>query len=115
MLCVQAPMYFILAGSLAARFGVHQALSPNKICSRGQSIWINYLFAGFIHSMSIHMLYLIPKEERDAIGNAEAESLAAEQAEETKKGIRKSTEDTTMTFTADDHTPLISNEGGETH
>lgn len=112
VLCVQASMYFILAGSLAARFGVHHALSPNRICSRGQSIWINFLFARFIHSMSIYMLYLIPKEERDAIDKAEAENLAAEQA---KDGIRKSTEDTAMTFTIDDHTPLISNEGGKTH
>lgn len=62
--------------------------------------------------MSIYMLYLIPKEERDAIDKAEAENLAAEQA---KDGIRKSTEDTAMTFTIDDHTPLISNEGGKTH
>lgn len=78
VLSLQASAYFILAGSLAARFGVRHTFSTKKICSRVQDIWIAFLVAGLIHSMCIYMLYIIPQGERNAIRKAEAEKAEAE-------------------------------------
>ena len=113
VLCLQASAYFILAGSLAARFGVRHALSTKKICSPSQSIWIAFLVAGCIQSVYIFTLYLIPQPERDVIYKAEVERLAAKKAEAEKEAIQKS-ENTSIAATIDDQTPLLKAERIET-
>lgn len=109
VLCVQASTYFTLAGCLAARFGVHHALSAKNTCSPRQSSWIGFLAAGGIYSMSTWLLYLIPMEERDAINKAEAEMLAVERKESEREAMQKA-EDSTIALAIDDHTPLMKTE-----